>query len=141
MWGLYAWVSEYGSSGEKSGPLNKGEGMQKLIDKYGFHHSKTKYVRDTEIAARILESSVGPEIKKYFPDYNDGYLLNALRKIVRTEIKPYEMDCTHLSEGCAQEITQNLTGISTDALCQKIELELKEINDPFGLNNLKLTRG
>ena len=106
--------------------------MKELIEKYGYHHRETKYVRNTEIAGRVIESKIGNEIRSRFPGRNDGELVNCLRNIIKRDIEYYELCGTHLTEGCAQELTESLTK-NPKMSAKRIEAELNKQDNTFGV--------
>ena len=117
-WGRFAWFERRGENGLSDEPwintllvdemhkLIEDGGMEHMISHFGTDHPDTQYVRNMEIAGRILGSEVGSQIKldKEFRDINEAVLVKCLAQHVNEQI---QSDGIVLTEGDASKTTQS----------------------------------
>ena len=135
-WGRFAWFERRGQMGHSDEPwintllvdemhrLIEDGGMEHMISYFGTDHPDTQYVRNMEIAGRMMEGELGDGIKHKFPNINERVLVNALALVIGKFVDHMKKDC-RMKESCAEYIRGESRTWFT--LRDKVACELEEM--------------
>ena len=136
-WGRFAWFEKNTSEGtneafidsmllvDEKHEIVRTSGMEHMISHLGKDHEDTKYIRNMEIAGRMMEGDAGNDIRRSFPEINEVILTQALARIVGAYVEKYLREDFKMEEYCAKIVMRESR--TWYDLCKKVANELEPL--------------